>query len=314
MYYIKNMVKISQGTYNILRNSKNPGNAEKDFLECAILEKLFNDRFFSENFLFAGGASLSKSYHLSNRICQDIDLVCHTFDDIPDQHSRKRLDRFKKQFKNDVFTELKQKINEIINQNHRFLVLTDKDWLALKNPDSFICSPTLHLMYKSEFSSNMGHLCLEIIPRKYPKESTEYRSVTPYAIERPFGDIPTVRYEQTFWDKVYALHSNALAQKPHFNNFFSRHYYDAATLSRYVNLNNTTEMLFDIERHQSKYTLKNMAKLNTPSNITLLPSDEILNKLGTDYNQMSDKFLGIREDWQSIIRALKCLNRQLKTL
>lgn len=308
------MVKIGTGTYNILRKEPNPEMAEKDYLECLILDKLFSDAYICDNFVFAGGASLSKSYRMTNRIGQDIDLVCSDFDDIPDNHSRKQLDKFRKRFKATVFSDLKQKIGEVINKNQQFLIMTDGDWRGLKNTEQFMTSPTLHLMYKSEFSTNLGHLCIEIIPRKYPVSSITYSDVIPYSIGQSIGDIPTVRYEQTFWDKVYALHSNSVAARPHFNQFFSRHYYDVATIASRIDLPATWDMLLDIERHQAKYTLKHIAPLKSFNDVHLLPDADTLHKLGVDYAAADDRFLTAHDDWNQIVHKLEKLNRKLKTL
>lgn len=308
------MVKIGTGTYNILRKEPNPEMAEKDYLECLILDKLFSDAYICDNFVFAGGASLSKSYRMTNRIGQDIDLVCSDFDDIPDNHSRKQLDKFRKRFKATVFSDLKQKIGEVINKNQQFLIMTDGDWRGLKNTEQFMTSPTLHLMYKSESSTNLGHLCIEIIPRKYPVSSITYSDVIPYSIGQSIGDIPTVRYEQTFWDKVYALHSNSVAARPHFNQFFSRHYYDVATIASRIDLPATWDMLLDIERHQAKYTLKHIAPLKSFNDVHLLPDADTLHKLGVDYAAADDRFLTARDDWNQIVHKLEKLNRKLKTL
>ena len=276
------MIKITNGTYNILRHANKPEMAEKDFLECLILEKLFNDAYFSENFVFAGGATLSKTYQLSNRICQDLDLVCSCFDDIPDNHSRKQLDKFKRRFKHTVFTDICAKINDVINRDNQFKIMTDADWGALKNKET-----------------------ANII---------EHRTVIPYAISQEFGDIPTVRYEQTFWDKVYALHSNTISPRPHFTQFYSRHYHDVAKLAHYVDLHGTLSMLDDIESFQNKYTLKRIPKLHTFNELQLAPCFSDLEKLQNDYIQMSDKFLGTPTNWQDIIQTLRELKAYLRTI
>ncbi len=308
------MVKISNGAYSLLKNTARPEMAEKDYLECAILEKLFSDSYFNSSFVFAGGATLSKSYQLSARICQDIDLVCHDFDELPDDHSRKSLDKFKKQFRNTVFTDICNKISDLINKDNQFKILTDKDWAALKNNETFIFSPTLHLLYMSNFSGNLGHLSIEVIPRKYLPHTIEHKSVIPYSIQQEIGDIPTVRYEQTFWDKVYALHSNTASARPHYTQFYSRHYYDVAKLSHHINLKRTYNLLQDIERHQQKYTLKHIQPLSTPADLSLLPDLDGLAKLSADYKQMSDKFLGIPDDWSEIVRTLRELSAKIHTI
>lgn len=309
-----NMTKISPDTYKILRASPSPESAEKDYLECLILDQLFNNQHICENYYFAGGASLSKSYQLGTRIGQDVDLVCANYDDIPDVHSRKQLEKFKRSFKNFVFTGLREQLNSIINTDRKFMILTDREWHELKNTENFMSSPTLHLLYKSEFSTAFGHMKLEIIPRHYDINSINYRSVIPYSIKQPIGYIPTVRYEQTFWDKVYALHTNANTQKPKWSKFYSRHYYDVAKISRHVNMPTTLLMLSAIEQHQQKYTMRDIAPLSSIKDINLLPDNATLSKLGTDYDSMANNFLGAREQWSDIVATLRALNTQIKTL
>lgn len=308
------MIKISPDTYKILRASPSPESAEKDYLECLILDQLFNNQHICENYYFAGGASLSKSYQLGTRIGQDVDLVCANYDDIPDVHSRKQLEKFKRSFKNFVFTGLREQLNSIINTDRKFMILTDREWHELKNTENFMSSPTLHLLYKSEFSTAFGHMKLEIIPRHYDINSINYRSVIPYSIKQPIGYIPTVRYEQTFWDKVYALHSNTISPRPHFTQFYSRHYHDVAKLAHYVDLHGTLSMLDDIESFQNKYTLKRIPKLHTFNELQLAPCFSDLEKLQNDYIQMSDKFLGTPTNWQDIIQTLRELKAYLRTI
>ena len=48
---------------------------EKDFWVCWTLEKLFNNEELSDNMIFKGGTSLSKSYQLIDRFSEDCDLT-----------------------------------------------------------------------------------------------------------------------------------------------------------------------------------------------------------------------------------------------
>lgn len=308
------MVKLKSETYLAFRRTNNPKLAEKDYLECALLEKLFQDKYFSENFVFAGGASLAKSYNISHRIGQDIDLACGNFDEMPDNRSKKKLSTFRRNFKDFVFDVVKPAINDAINQNSEFMILTDRDWHALENKEHFMSSPTLHMLYKSEFGSGMGRLCIEIIPRKYDNDIIRYRSVVPYSTGIQMGNIPTVAYEQTFWDKVYALHSNALARIPHFDDGFSRHYYDVATLAPYIDMSKTYDMFTAIESHQHKYTTKDLPIIQKPSDIILLPDNNTLYRLANDYHAMSDAFNAPRESWSEIVQTLRNVTHDIHNI
>ena len=58
------------------RLGSTPQNAEKDFWVCWVLDALFNGRPDSApGLFFKGGTSLSKSFGLINRFCEDIDVT-----------------------------------------------------------------------------------------------------------------------------------------------------------------------------------------------------------------------------------------------
>ena len=48
---------------------------EKDFWVCYVLDYLFHRCKYKDHFVFKGGTSLSKIYHLIHRFSEDIDLI-----------------------------------------------------------------------------------------------------------------------------------------------------------------------------------------------------------------------------------------------
>lgn len=309
------MVKIKNEVCQAFQRTNNPKMAERDYLECVVLDKLFQDDYIQSRMVFAGGGTLTKAYSLSDRIGQDIDLACSEFKDVPDTRSKKQLSNFKRNFKEFVFDDIRPRFETILSQGAGFKIMTDRDWNSLRNEHQFMSSPTLHLLHPSAFTSDFLHICIEIIPRKYNPTITEVQSLVPYSLGgASFGQIPTVAYEQTFWDKVFALHSNALARIPHFDSGFSRHYYDVATLAPYVDLAHSVHMLHDISAHQQKYTTKDIGLIQSASVIKLLPDDSTLCKLADDYYAMSGAFSKIPEAWAQIVKMLNQLNQKIKTL
>lgn len=310
------MTKISMEAHKAFQRTVNPKMAEKDYLECCILDELFQDDYIAKNFVFAGGGSITKAYNISQRIGQDIDLACSEFEDLPDIHTSRQLNVFKRKFKAFVFDVLRPKINYIINQDQKFMIVTDREWRVLDNQEQFMSSPTLHLLYRSAYGTKleMGRLCIEVIPRKYDASAITFRSVVPYSTNQPMGMIPTVRYEQTFWDKVFALHSFSQRGLPGFQHFVSRHYYDVAQMADRVDLHRTLGMLLDISAYQTKYTNKGLKQLSNPSEVKLIPNDDILCKLENDYNTMAAECLQNADSWRQIIQTLQKLNNDLKTL
>lgn len=306
------MIKINTETYNILKTAANPQLAERDYLECSILDKLFQTPYFSNKCVFAGGGSIIKSYNLCHRATQDLDLSYQDFDDIPETPTKRQLNKFKRRFKDFVFDELKPKIGDAINPDQQFMIMTDRDWHVLENKEQFMSYPTLHILYKSAFDTNMGHICIEIIARKYDAETVRFRSVVPYSTGVGIGNIPTVRYEQTFWDKIYALHSTAVTDAPRLRESFSRHYYDTANIWSRVDLPATQHMLAKIERYQMKYTTRAIASIDAMRNVRLIPDSTTLARLEADYNNNIQH--GTKESWSQIVRTLQHLNRQINTL
>lgn len=309
-------MKITNESYNIFRTASKPRMAEQDFLECNILDQLFQDPFINDNFVFAGGGSITKAYNIGARMGQDLDLACIHFDEVPANRSQNRLLKFKRKFKEYVFRDLRQRIQKIVNQDNQFMIVTDREWgnNILENKEQFLSSPTLHLLYKSAFGTDLGHICIEVIPRKYLPETVLCRNVVPYSIPRPIGQIPTVAYQQTFWDKVHALHSTAINTAPNVSEYFSRHYYDVAQMSAHIDLSESYYLLDNIAQHQKRYTTRNIPEIAAPTDIELIPDAKTLSALGTDYQNMAGAFIGTPDSWDSIVQQLHRLNTQIKTL
>ena len=53
----------------------NPAIVEKDFWVCFVLDYLFHKSPWPQSFIFKGGTSLSKAYHVIERFSEDIDLI-----------------------------------------------------------------------------------------------------------------------------------------------------------------------------------------------------------------------------------------------
>ena len=53
----------------------NPAIVEKDFWVCLTLDYLFHRSPWPQSFIFKGGTSLSKAYHVIERFSEDIDII-----------------------------------------------------------------------------------------------------------------------------------------------------------------------------------------------------------------------------------------------
>ena len=106
-----------------------PNVIEKDFWVCFLIDHIFNDCKYKDAFVFKGGTSLSKVYHVIERFSEDVDLILDWRKIIDDEinpwqeRSRSKQDKFNKQinaeaakFYKDILVpqlnfELQQKLN-----------------------------------------------------------------------------------------------------------------------------------------------------------------------------------------------------------
>ena len=314
MYYTKHMIQKNSEIFKAIKAAPNPLAAERDYMECRILDTMFADTSLQDFLIFSGGATLTKSYNICPRISHDLDLVTTDFTEVPSDRSINQLKKFHKHFKEFVFDELRAKINYAINQDKRFMITTDREWVALHNPEQRVSFPTLHLLYTSALNNSFEDICIEITPRLYDESAISYQAVTPYSIRTPMREIPTVAYEQTFWDKVFALHCMATHGLPRNRFFISRHYFDVAQMADKVNMAETYHMFKDTIAYQNKYTTKEIAPISAAADIHLVPGVETLSFLGTEYAKHDGEFLNTPPQWGNIVQKLTELKSRLNNL
>ena len=78
---MKNIALLSKDDKTVLftqtaaKMEMHPSIVEKDFWVCFLLDHLFHDCKYKDMFVFKGGTSLSKSYHVIERFSEDIYLI-----------------------------------------------------------------------------------------------------------------------------------------------------------------------------------------------------------------------------------------------
>lgn len=70
---IKERTELFQAT--AISMGMQPNVVEKDFWVCFMIDHLFHNCKYRNAFVFKGGTSLSKSYHVIERFSEDIDLI-----------------------------------------------------------------------------------------------------------------------------------------------------------------------------------------------------------------------------------------------
>ncbi len=308
------MINKNSPVFKAISFMPNPLDAERDYIECQILDAIFADASLCDKLVFSGGATLAKSYNLCHRISRDLDLSCTGFTDLPTDRSRGQLKKFKNRFKEFVFDQLRADMHYAINQDRRLMIVTDRDWRVLHNPEQRFSYPALHVLYQSILNNSLNYICIEIIPRKYNASAITYHSASPYSLTMPTREIPTVAYEQTFWDKVFALHSVADGSASPDSEFYSRHYFDVAQLSDKINIGDTFHLFNDTITYQTTHTTKKIAPIISTADICLIPPASTLVKLGSDYNAQRNQFLQTPPEWDAIVKKLQALKTRLNNL
>ena len=98
-----------------------PNVIEKDFWVCFMLDHLFHDCRYKNAFVFKGGTSLSKSYHVIERFSEDIDLILDWRKIINDEvnpweeRSKTKQDIFNKQINSEVAKFYKEELIPQLN-------------------------------------------------------------------------------------------------------------------------------------------------------------------------------------------------------
>lgn len=308
------MIRIDAGSYDLVKRAKSPFLAEKDMLECLILSELFKHPYFAKNVVFVGGSSLSKSYGFTQRVGSDIDLVFHNLPLLPYDRSRNQLKTYNKNFRKFVFDDIQRLTCSIINKDRQFLIINDRDLNTMNRRYDVESTPTLHIFYESKFQFGPGKISLEMGPRKYPENVMHNCPVTPYSTKKTLAYIPTVICEQTFWDKINALHMNAFIENPYCARSYSRHYYDVANMAGAVNLFYTHHLLNNTIKYQQVYTFRKNYTTDYSEGVTLIPNDNVLEQLGQDYVNMSDKFTISQKTWEGVVGILFSLQKRIRQL
>ena len=109
----------------------NPAIVEKDFWVCFVLDYLFHKSPWPNSFIFKGGTSLSKAYHVIERFSEDIDLIMdwrllgYEINEPWEERSKTQQDKFNKKAVADASVFLTEKIapqmerdmSDLIGQN-----------------------------------------------------------------------------------------------------------------------------------------------------------------------------------------------------
>ncbi len=309
----------------------NPAIVEKDFWVCFILDYLFHRSPWPQSFIFKGGTSLSKAYHVIERFSEDIDLIMdwrllgYDFFEPWEERSKTQQDKFNKKavaeasaFLSGIFAPRMEKdLSDMIGRG--IVIRMDPD-------DKEQC--TVNFFYPHVFNTNYlrQEIRLEIGPLAewVPSHPVTIRSIAaeqfPTAFKNTDIVVPTVDVERTFWEKVTILHktSSSYNQKG-IPARYARHYYDLYQMSQrgVKDLAFSQKKLleqdvkFKLKFYYSKNASYETAHFGT---VKLVPSKAAIKDLSVDYDHMKDMIYGKKPSFNEIMDTLAKLEVEINGL
>ncbi|MCK9554407.1 nucleotidyl transferase AbiEii/AbiGii toxin family protein [bacterium] len=306
---------------------------EKDFWVCWILKILFSLPGTGNHLTFKGGTSLSKCYNVIKRFSEDVDVsIERTFlsDKVSiepnknesNKENQRRLERLQlacqAKISDTIIPELKEKIGSVLPDKKEWKIELDPND-ALKQTVLFVFPHALTNSMESyvksavkiEFGSRADH---------WPVENM---TVTPYVADVS-GDVSiegapvrVLAAERTFWEKATILHM--IHNYPEAKNVppkMSRHYYDLFVMVNtpiYKKSLGKIALLKDVSEHKSLFFKANWAHYEEakPGGLKLLPREDQVSQLKTDYKQMQEMFFEEPPSFDSILEKLRIVEDEI---
>ncbi len=306
-----------------------PSIVEKDFWVCFMLDHLFHDCKYKDAFVFKGGTSLSKSYHVIERFSEDIDLILDWRKLIPEdsdpweERSKTKQDKYNKQINKTAaefyIGELVPTLNKEISMK-----LGKGNWLSVDGLDEMV----IDFFYPRDFETEyivpvvrleIGPLA-EWMPSHWTKVTPFVAEKYPQIFQKNNTEILTIDVERTFWEKITILHKIAnFPENKSLPRRYARHLYDVYCLGN----SDVKQKAFDrkelLERDivfKQKFYYAKGAHYETAtlSEIKLLPAEFLLDNLRLDYDEMKKMIYGNRPEFNEILDCLSELEKEIHSI
>ena len=282
-----------------------PNVVEKDFWVCFMLDHLFHDCKYKNAFVFKGGTSLSKSYHVIERFSEDIDLILDWRKIINaevnpwEERSKTKQDLFNKQINSEAAKFYKEELIPQLNVEMKEK-LGEGEWISTDTEDEMVVNFYYPQIFEAEYLRSSVRLEIGPLAEWMPSHET---TVTPFAAEK---------YPDIFLQKETSVLTIDVDR-------YARHLYDV------YNLGNSwvKESAFkrkellekDVAFKQKFYYAKGAHyETATLSSIELLPRKTILNALQEDYQAMKNMIYGNIPEFEEILEFLEKLQEEIHRL
>ncbi len=324
---IKDRTELFQAT--AVKMGMQPNVVEKDFWVCFMLDHLFNDCQFKNAFVFKGGTSLSKSYHVIERFSEDIDLILNwrkiiTKEENPGiQRSKTKQDIFNKQINAEAAEfykcELVPKLNNELEEK-----LGEGDWISVDIEDEMVINFFYPQIFETEYLRSCVRLEIGPLAEWMPSHVT---IISPFVVKE-YPDlfiqketrVLTIDVERTFWEKLTILHKIAnFSEGKVLPARYARHLYDVYMMGNsWVKEDafKRKELLEKDVAFKQKFYYAKGAHYETATlkSIELLPGKETRKELLEDYTAMRNMIYGEIPEFEDILVFLEKLQEEIHEL
>ena len=324
---LKDRTELFQAT--AISMGMQPNVIEKDFWVCFMIDHLFNDCKYKRAFVFKGGTSLSKSYHVIERFSEDIDLILDWRKIIDEEvnpweeRSKTKQDLFNKQINCEAAKFYKNELVPILNEEIKEK-LGEGEWISIDVEDEMVLNFYYPQIFETEYLRSCVRLEIGPLAEWMPSHETIITSFAaekyPTVFKQKNTSVLTIDVERTFWEKLTILHK--IAHFPEGKPLparYARHLYDV------YNLGNSwvKESAFgrkellekDVAFKQKFYYAKGAHyETATLSSIELLPKESIKKELVDDYKAMRNMIYGDIPSFDEILVFLKKLQDEVHRL
>lgn len=323
---IKDRTELFQAT--AISMGMQPDVVEKDFWVCFMIDHLFHDCKYKNAFVFKGGTSLSKAYHVIERFSEDIDLILDWRkivgkDDLWEERSKTKQDLFNKQtnFKAAKFyaEELVPQLNMEIQEK-----LGKGNWFSVDKEDEMVINFYYPQIFETEYLRSCVRLEIGPLAEWLPSHETV---ITPFAAEKypalfaqKNTSVLTIDVERTFWEKLTILHKIANFPKDKLLPArYARHLYDVYKMGNSWVRESAFEKKELLEKDivfKQKFYYARTAHYETATleSIMLVPGERLHKLLAEDYRAMHNMIYGKIPEYDKIIEFLGKLEEEVHRL
>ena len=303
---------------------------EKDWWVTMVLKALFMTEA-APAMLFKGGTSLSKGWHLIERLSEDVDLaIDHSFFGVngTNKSQRDKLRKKARAYIVDVLSvQLDKSMKELGVSGYRIENVTMREDGSPIDSDK---DPTCILVwYESVCEERIGYIpprvkveisCLSL---SEPSEMKAIRSLIcnhfPEEDEGASSAIKTVVPTRTFLEKAFLLHEEFRKDKPRHVRM-SRHLYDLHQLmdTEYgVNALADVGLYDEIVKHREAYYALKYVDYGTlvPGLIDFVPPEAVRQEWSIDYDNMLESFIyGEAPSFDELIARMEVLRERFRAV